>query len=750
MQYLDRISKRLDSLTLKSSDIGSDAYRALIDDDSKASHALSEFRKDAGSFYQTDLGALFDKKKQSILKSLSYSQLVDRESVIPEAHKRTFQWMLSKGTDRNFIEWLRGGNGAYWVSGKAGAGKSTLMKYLTEHSHTREMLVEWAEGKLIIAKHFFWRPGTPLQKSQDGLFRSLLLQILMKRPNLIPLVCAERWTSPYLDSALPWSHSELVKAMEVLKSGMADATKSADFDFKLCLFIDGLDEFDGDHFELVKVLSELTRPTRAKMCVSSRPWLEFLDAFGKTRWMIQVEDLTRQDMLLYVSDHLEADMKFAKLRARDAESAADLVSNVVARAEGVFLWVYLVVRSLLRGLRNEDDLSDLGRRMKALPPDLGDYFRRMLDEIEPVYRHRTARLFLTLSVARTSLPVLTFFFLDFDDVAVRDRSNTVKSLGNWPQVDERYLEALETKKRQLIAQCKDIIHITPGKVSAPVLFGETVGFLHRTVYDFINTEDTYRHLEKLAGSSFFPKKPLFNANLGQVKAMIHLSARTYIKPHLNSWILGTLFYAYELDVETIGSQRNDIFQGLDELERVISEQFKLWGFEHAILSLLGKEKVKSITHLAAVCDLASYVKHKCPNVTPLSLDQLAPGWRSPSRVEQHGFFEIVPQLPESHWRLGGDLGVSLVAMEPSLPLPTSSMFLGGFSGEQRLGFQPVRGPKEAPGKKPSDLETDDMRGLSIHDQSIGITTPDLYEPYQRNDGGRIQRGFKKFARVWRR
>jgi len=44
-------------------------------------------------------------------------------------------------------------------------------------------------------------------------------------------------------------------------------------------FIDGLDEFDGNCTELVDFVLEHSARSNVKMCVASRPWLEFEDAF---------------------------------------------------------------------------------------------------------------------------------------------------------------------------------------------------------------------------------------------------------------------------------------------------------------------------------------------------------------------------------------------------------------------------------------------------------------------------------------
>lgn len=43
-----------------------------------------------------------------------------------------------------FAAWLRDGDGIFYISGKLGSGKSTLMKYLSDHTRTKEHLREWA------------------------------------------------------------------------------------------------------------------------------------------------------------------------------------------------------------------------------------------------------------------------------------------------------------------------------------------------------------------------------------------------------------------------------------------------------------------------------------------------------------------------------------------------------------------------------------------------------------------------------
>jgi hypothetical protein len=81
----------------------------------------------------------------------------------------------------------------YWITGKAGSGKSKLIRFLVDHQETRTSLQAWAGGtRLITVSFFFGNSGYALQMSHKGLFRSLLYQILDQAPGLVPIVLPHR------------------------------------------------------------------------------------------------------------------------------------------------------------------------------------------------------------------------------------------------------------------------------------------------------------------------------------------------------------------------------------------------------------------------------------------------------------------------------------------------------------------------------------------------------------------------------
>jgi hypothetical protein len=79
---------------------------------------------------------------------------------------------------------------------------------------------------------------------------------------------------------------------------------------KLCIFVDGLDEFEGRHEDLIHLFSALTDNTNDSVCKSSQPWVLFEDAF-KHRPNLILKDLTYSDIKQYVVSNFQGDPGFA-------------------------------------------------------------------------------------------------------------------------------------------------------------------------------------------------------------------------------------------------------------------------------------------------------------------------------------------------------------------------------------------------------------------------------------------------------
>jgi hypothetical protein len=421
------------------------------------------------------------------LRSLHYSTLKFRYSDIPEAHCDTLRWMFSK----TFSKWLGSLHPIFWISGKPGSGKSTLMKYLVDstaeiHGH----LAPWSAGtKVIVARYFFWINGTELQKSQEGLARSLLFDILRQSSDttLARQAFPEQWQALEMGlmdhESLEWTRKEL---MSGLKRLLKDCMKST----KVLIFVDGLDEYEGDHDDLVMLIKSMSSSNNVKLCIASRPWNVFETAFGHDEmFKIYLQDFNAPDIRRYVKNMLEDRPDFQAVRTRDG-TAEKLAKEVVSRSQGVFLWVFLVVRSLIQGLQNRDRIPDLQRRLTQFPSDLDAFFGHILMSLDETYRIQCARVFqMALSAPRT-LSTVNYWFADMDEL-------TPDYLSEIPtrSVAVAELRAREDEMRhRMNGRCKGLLEVNRIPDSeAP--YDCRVDFLHRTVKDFLRTTDIQQQLK---------------------------------------------------------------------------------------------------------------------------------------------------------------------------------------------------------------------------------------------------------------
>ena len=437
-------------------------------------------------------------KHQEFLLSLWFDSITTRRDNIPVAHKSTFSWIFKNtlpDTSQSvyFSTWLANEGGTFWIKGKAGSGKSTLMKFLGGNAETYQLLNIWAGVQpLVVAHYYFWNSGTALQKSQTGLLRSLLFEILRQCPDLVsPAMsaqsefCAEPGKHSNFGKKWPsWDREMLLHVYQTLVQHNPST--------KFCFFIDGLDEYktegDRDHDDLIRTLGLLSSTSQIKFCVSSRPWIVFEDAFGGNNAspVLKLEDLTRRDIHRYVSDTISEHKQFRKLVQSNPEYSA-LVQEVVDKAQGVFLWVYLVVRELLEGLLYNDTLHTMRRRLNHFPADLEAYFRHMINSIPKIYLKETAQTFRIALSRDEPFFMMTYSYLDdVDDQSNHPTHRVLKAALMYPNIARRY----DTIRRRLDGRCKGLVEIVEQRaVDEEALARYTVDFLHRTVRDYLTRDE---------------------------------------------------------------------------------------------------------------------------------------------------------------------------------------------------------------------------------------------------------------------
>ncbi|KAI7155598.1 hypothetical protein KC349_g6843 [Hortaea werneckii] len=414
---------------------------------------------------------------------------------ITKAYKTTYSWIFED--DGLFQRWLTMSNKTFWISGKAGSGKSTFMRYLANHPTTKSGLQQWSEGRrLVIADHYLWNPGAPMQKSKEGLLRNLLFQILCQCPDLIKTAFPSRSSSSDFANqyADPWTEPELADTLDLIVNHPSHSTS-------FCFFLDGLDEYADPTLELIRDLEHLSTRPQVKLCVSSRPWNEFKQAYGQIPdHHLTLQELTRTDIKDYIVGKLINDPLFTHL-APGSEYTNSIAKRILNRAQGVFLWVHLVVKDLLQGLVEGDDTKQLEMRLEALPSDLESFFRRMLYTLSRVRRRQAARALLVMLHASGPLKAAVLCYLD---EKLEDYSNMATSR---LRIDK------ETMRRQINQWGRDFVQITvapswEGWGPFSRTLANDADFMHRTMKDFLMEKEMQEELWKLSGPDFEPRTAL--------------------------------------------------------------------------------------------------------------------------------------------------------------------------------------------------------------------------------------------------
>ncbi|KAI8959655.1 hypothetical protein F5Y11DRAFT_297789 [Daldinia sp. FL1419] len=389
-----------------------------------------------------------------------------RMEEIEDKFEDTFDWIYDQ-PDSGFAEWLQNGTGLFWINGKPGSGKSTLMKFICKDRRTADLLTDWkGESSYISVEFFFHYRGTSVQKSFEGLLRNVLHQIISKNPPLTKFLRSLFDTESMHPSM--WT-------LPVLQKGLYNIIKQEEVPLHLCLFLDALDEYDGRLEFICQFLLDLgnippQRTKRIKICFSSRPWQIFINRFGNYAGF-QIHDFTQED----IRDYCLGSIREESLSSVILE---DLVPNIVARSRGVFLWVKFVVKDLAQAARSSIlDKSDLERLLESFPVELNAYYAEIIERIPRAYRWKTYAMLETAVRSKEALEPVTFLCaVECSNSKTVEEGRRALSKVNNIDTSNQFRVFVNEESRKY---CGGLIEVVNG---APEPY---VQVLHQTVEDFV-------------------------------------------------------------------------------------------------------------------------------------------------------------------------------------------------------------------------------------------------------------------------
>ncbi|KAL9074022.1 MAG: hypothetical protein Q9157_004548 [Trypethelium eluteriae] len=428
------------------------------------------------------------------LKDLNETDARARVDNIEAPFENTYSWLFQNTV--GFEDWLSGNleSSVYWIHGKPGSGKSTAMKYAMQNNKTRHFLTRYHRHDWIIAGFFFHDRGSMAQKSLSSMLRGVLFEIVRRRPHLIrpllklhPSVVRISGSGQEPSVIITWKQEDIEKALFSVTSLEQ---------LNLCLFIDALDEHEGNHRTLLAAVNKFQelcdhRQFRLRLCLSSRPENVFQHAFQACPGFA-IHEWTKQDILKYTKKRLEEIADDAIIRFHD------LLEEISEKARGVFVWVRLVIDELLEGWYNGDNISELLDMLSIMPPELEGLYERTIRRSDRsgivVGRKYKRDAFIMFQIALcTDTPFDLDYFLSI--------ANYCSSAA--PQDSDL---VFKQKLRRLHGRCFGLLEVVPESHSHIDFCDQTGGsrpicsniehlnkvqFIHQTAKDFFMTEQGF-------------------------------------------------------------------------------------------------------------------------------------------------------------------------------------------------------------------------------------------------------------------
>jgi ankyrin repeat protein/nucleoside phosphorylase len=430
------------------------------------------------------------------IESLRFDQIDSRYHNIDRAHPDTCSWILEKA---EFHYWLTFENlpehhGFLWIKGNPATGKSTIMKYILESVSTNNIKPKLP--KSVILKFFFNARGADIEKSTEGMYRSLLFNLLQQLPDLQHIFTLRPLKHSDVQGAHIWD-TKTLQDMFRLAIGMIGQQSV------ICL-IDALDECDESQVrEMVEFFESLgqfasSNQLQFRTCFSSRHY-PHITLQRALELVLEQQDGHTTDIEKYVK---------TKLRAPRTKLGDEIRTEIVRKSSGIFLWVVLVVKIL-----NEDSdhgqIHRLKRRLGEIPKGLHELFGGMLSRDSKHMNNLISCLQWLLFSTRPLKPEELYYAIR---VGVEPESITP-----WDpeEIDQHSIQLF------ILSSSKGLAEITKQEA-------KRIQFIHESVRDYLLKDNGLQRLIQTAGN-FAGMSHLHLRDCCQSYISIYMSQRSLLE-----------------------------------------------------------------------------------------------------------------------------------------------------------------------------------------------------------------------------
>lgn len=332
-----------------------------------------------------------------------------------------------------------------WIEGKPGSGKSTITKLIIRrlegpaesedlvvpggisiprndlgHAEPPSKLNLPRDDRTIIARFYYSFRGGITETSHKLMLQSIVYQIFARSPRLFPLLCdryrtLRRKIGDTGNQEGLWTYEDMKSALYSLRR--------VDFDLKVVIVLDGLDESDSDgRGDVISFLLDLAcQNSRSNACtinvlIASRPENDINYRLMETcTHRIQLQQVNQKDIELIVDSWVRR-MESEYKHKRGEETFSMIKQYIITHSSGVFLWVALVLRDLEQCIiKGGYSKADLMKRLVGLPKDLGGkdgFYRAMINSLiktcqeDEELEERGRRIFAWVTFATRPLSIM--------------------------------------------------------------------------------------------------------------------------------------------------------------------------------------------------------------------------------------------------------------------------------------------------------------------------------------------------------
>jgi hypothetical protein len=308
----------------------------------------------AGSSTETE-----ETKRSEFMENLGFEAMGSRLATVGIAYAETCSWLFDQ---EEYKRWRDPGfhafhNGVLWIKGKPGAGKSTLMKHALQ-----DMQIQGHAGTAIFS-FFFNARGHNLEKTTEGMYRSLLHQVFSKFPS--------RLNRHLLGPNSGWRTQGW--PLPILQNILRDALLGFGSESRFICYIDALDECSEAAIRLaVQYFEELgelahSRAIDLSICFASRHYPNItLNRHGTIN--LDTEGEHHRDISMFVTRRLRGEPGLK----------TELSQQISHRSLGVFLWAALVVQMMNKMMDCGATRSQLLDELKLVPDGIEDLLRTII------------------------------------------------------------------------------------------------------------------------------------------------------------------------------------------------------------------------------------------------------------------------------------------------------------------------------------------------------------------------------------